>query len=385
MIKSFQKQKKYLLLKINILCLIFILFISGINFNRHSVLAYTVSKAEVVLEVESGRVLFSHNKNERLPMASTTKIITAITAIENAELTDDVLINEKTCNIEGSSLYLKAGEIYSLEDLIFGLMLRSGNDCAETIALYVGKTRENFIKMMNDTCKFIGCTDTNLTNPHGLPDDNHYTSALDLAKISSYAMKNEIFRKIVSTKKVEIIEKSKGEKRILINKNKLLLNFDGANGIKTGYTKKAGRCLVSSAKRRGLQLVCVVINSPQMFERSSELLNNSFSKYEYNCVYDNEKLEKECVISDFSIVSSKNKFYYPLRKTERPKIEYEMFSFKDFPIKKGEEICKIDIFNQNELLFSEKIYTINGINNKKILECIQEKIISYFSEKYENK
>lgn len=385
MIKFFQKQKKYLLLKINILCLISILFISGINFNRHNILAYTVSKAEVVMEVESGRVLFSHNKNERLPMASTTKIITAITAIENAELTKDVLINEKTCNVEGSSLYLKAGEVYSLEDLVFGLMLRSGNDCAETIALHVGKTKENFIKMMNDTCKFIGCTDTNLTNPHGLPDDNHYTSALDLAKISSYAMKNEVFRKIVSTKKVEIIEKSKGEKKILINKNKLLLNLDGANGIKTGYTKKAGRCLVSSAKRGGMQLVCVVINSPQMFERSSELLNNSFSKYEYNCVYDNEQLEKECVISDFSIVSSKNKFYYPLRKTEQPKIEYEMFSFKNFPIKKNEEICKIDIFNQNELLFSEKIYTINSINNKKILECIQEKIISYFSEKYENK
>lgn len=384
MIKYFQKQKKCYLIKISIICLFFILFISVIN-NKNNVFAYTASKAEVVLEAESGRVLYAKNENQKLPMASTTKIITAITAIENADISDEVVINEKTCNIEGSSFYLKEGDIFTLKDLLFGLMLRSGNDCAETIALYVGKTRENFIKMMNDTCNKIGCTNTNLTNPHGLPDDNHYTSALDLAKISAYSMKNDVFKEIVSTKKTVIIEKSKGEKRVLINKNKMLLTFDGANGIKTGYTKKAGRCLVSSAKRGEMQLVCVVINSPQMFERSSELLNNSFLEYEYRCIFDNKELRKKCNLLDFSIVSANNKFYYPLKKTEQLKIQYEMFSFRDFPVKNGENICKIEIFNKNELLFSEKIYTINTIKSKTTLKRVQEKLMSYFSEKYENK
>lgn len=382
MIKFYQKQKKYFLIKISILWLIFILFINVIKTNK--VLAYTSSKAEVVLEVESGRALYAKNENQKLPMASTTKIITAITAIENADINKDVFVSEKTCNIEGSSVYLKEGDIFTLKDLLYGLMLRSGNDCAETIALFVGKTRENFIKMMNEKCASIGCKNTYLTNPHGLPDENHYTSALDLAKISAYSMKNEIFKEIVSSKKVVVTEKSKDEKRVFINKNKMLFNFEGANGIKTGYTKKAGRCLVSSAKRNGMQLVCVVINSPQMFERSSELLNNSFLDYEYKCVFDNKKLEKDCNLLGFPLIASKSSFYYPLGKTERVKIKYETFDNFDFPIKKGKEICKIDIFNQNKLLFSEKIYTINNIKNKKTLDYIKQKIKSYFSENYEN-
>lgn len=382
MIKFYQKQKKYFLIKISILWLIFILFINVIKTNK--VLAYTSSKAEVVLEVESGRALYAKNENQKLPMASTTKIITAITAIENADINKDVFVSEKTCNIEGSSVYLKEGDIFTLKDLLYGLMLRSGNDCAETIALFVGKTRENFIKMMNEKCASIGCKNTYLTNPHGLPDENHYTSALDLAKISAYSMKNEIFKEIVSSKKVVVTEKSKDEKRVFINKNKMLFNFEGANGIKTGYTKKAGRCLVSSAKRNGMQLVCVVINSPQMFERSSELLNNSFLDYEYKCVFNNKKLEKDCNLLGFPLIASKSSFYYPLGKTERVKIKYETFDNFDFPIKKGKEICKIDIFNQNKLLFSEKIYTINNIKNKKTLDYIKQKIKSYFSENYEN-
>lgn len=382
MIKFSQRQRKCFLIKISILCLIFILFTNVIKIDK--ALAYTSSKAEVVLEVESGRMLFAKNENEKLPMASTTKIITAITAIENSDISADVKISGQTCNIEGSSVYLKEGDIFTLKDLLYGLMLRSGNDCAETIALFVGKTRDNFIKMMNEKCTSIGCENTCLTNPHGLPDENHYTSALDLAKISAYSMKNEVFKEIVSTKKVVVTEKSKGENRVFVNKNKMLLNFEGANGIKTGYTKKAGRCLVSSAKRNGMQLVCVVINSPQMFERSSELLNNSFSEYEYKCVFDSKKLEKDCSLFDFTLISSKKSFYYPLSKTEKVKIKYETFNNFDFPIRKDKEICKVDIFSQNKLIFSEKIYTINSIKNKKTLDCIKEKIKSYFSENYEN-
>ena len=379
------KRKKYFLQIISILSLILISFTISLKFKNENVNAFTKSKAEVVLEVDSGRVLFSNNENQRLPMASTTKIITAITALENADISQDVKITSKTCNVEGSSVYLKDGDIFTLKDLLYGLMLRSGNDCAESIALFVGNTRENFIKMMNSTCKKIGCENTNLTNPHGLPDDNHYTTALDLAKISAYAMKNATFCEIVSAKRVIVTEKSQNEKRVFVNKNKMLSRYDGANGIKTGYTKKAGRCLVSSAKRNGMQLVCVVINSPQMFERSEELLNNAFSEYNYYPIINSQEIEEICSLQEFSLATSNNSRFYPLKKGETLKCEYEVYNFKRFPLKKGEIIGKINVFNKNSLLFSENIITINRVENKKIFGIIKSKLSEYLTEKYENK
>ena len=379
------KQKSLFLQIISIISLILILFTIGIISENKKVNAYTKSKAEVVLEVDSGRVLFSNNENQKLPMASTTKIITAITALENADIDKDVKITSKTCNVEGSSVYLKDGDIFTLKDLLYGLMLRSGNDCAESIALFVGNTRDNFIKMMNSTCKKIGCNNTNLTNPHGLPDENHYTTAIDLAKISAYAMKNSTFCEIVSTKRITVTEKSKNEKRVFVNKNKMLTRFDGANGIKTGYTKKAGRCLVSSAKRNGMQLVCVVINSPQMFERSAELLNTAFNDYVYFPVINSQETKEFCSLQGFPLASTLNSRFYPLKRGETLKCEYEMYNFKRFPLKKGDIIGKINVFNKNSLLFSENIITINRVENKKIFEIIKSKLSEYFTEKYENK
>lgn len=379
------KQKKYFLQIISIISLFFIVFTIGIKTKSRKVNAYTKSKAEVVLEVNSGRILYCDNENQKLPMASTTKIITAITVLENADINKDVKITSKTCNIEGSSVYLKDGDIFTLKDLLYGLMLRSGNDCAESLALFVGNTRENFIKMMNSTCKKIGCENTNLTNPHGLPDDNHFTTAIDLARISAYAMKNPTFCEIVSAKRVIVTEKSKNEKRVFVNKNKMLSRFDGANGIKTGYTKKAGRCLVSSAIRKGMQLVCVVINSPQMFERSAELLNEAFCDYSYAPVIDSQELQEFCSLQGFSLVNVNNSRYYPLKRGDKLKCEYEIYNFKKFPLKKGEIIGKINVFDKNSLLFSENIITINRVENKKIFGIIKSKLSEYFTEKYENK
>ena len=227
--------------------------------------AYALSKGEVVMEVMSGRVLHEKNPDEKLPMASTTKIVTAITVIENCDINNEIIVPESCTGVEGSSVYLKAGERYKIIDLLYGLMLRSGNDAAETLAVGVGGSREGFVKLMNETAKKAGAFDSAFKNPHGLPDKGHYTTASDLAKISCYAMKNDIFRKIVSEKTYTATELTCGEKKIWKNKNKMLFNFEGANGIKTGYTVKAGRCLVSSAIRNGMELVAVVLDSPQMF------------------------------------------------------------------------------------------------------------------------
>ena len=210
------------------------------------------------------------NADERLPMASTTKILTAIIIIEDCKLDEEVTVPKEAEGAEGSSVYLKAGDVYTVEELLYGLMLRSGNDCAETLALYHSGSIERFAAVMNRRALRMGAEHSSFVNPHGLPDDRHYTTARDLALITAYAMENETFRTIVSCKFYE--------GRAWKNKNKMLFEYEGADGVKTGFTTRAGRCLVTSATRDGVRLVCVVLSSPQMYERTAELLDQAFVK-----------------------------------------------------------------------------------------------------------
>ena len=189
--------------------LIIFLIILGlyVNFNDNYTIKTTYadnSCAEIVMEVNSNVVLYKHNENSKKFMASTTKILTAIVVIENCNVNDVVTVTKDTVGIEGSSIYLEVGEQLTVKELLYGLMLRSGNDCAQTLAVYCSKSIENFANLMNKTAKKIGATNSNFVNPHGLHNDNHYTTAYDLALISCYAMKNSIFREIVSTKSVDI-------------------------------------------------------------------------------------------------------------------------------------------------------------------------------------
>ena len=259
------------------------------NRTVNTVEAHQVSKAEYVLEVNSGKVFNAVNENEKLPIASTTKIITAITVIENFDINTIVTVPANCANIEGSSIYLRTGEKISVLDLLYGLMLRSGNDSAETLASTL-TSRENFIELMNETAKKLGATNTNLVNPHGLHDENHYSTAKDLCLITKNALNNEIFSKIVSTKKQTISNDGFDYDRVLINKNKMLSFYEGCTGVKTGYTKKAGRCLVSSVKKNGFEIVAVVINSPEMWERSTELYDNVLNNYTMREVFNSETL-----------------------------------------------------------------------------------------------
>ena len=253
------------------LCLFFPLFAALLGDDAISAAAATVSAGEAVMEVYSGRVLFENNGGKRLPMASTTKILTAAIVVEDCDLDEKVTVPREGAGVEGSSVYLKAGEEYTVRQLLYGLMLRSGNDCAVTLAMHHSGSVEAFAVEMNRRAASWGAENSHFTNPHGLPDEAHYTTALDLARIACHAMQNPTFRTIVSTKYF-------GE-NAWANKNKMLFSYEGANGVKTGFTKRAGRCLVTGAKRGNMQLVSVVLNSPEMYERSAELLDAAFRKY----------------------------------------------------------------------------------------------------------
>ncbi len=323
--------------------------------------AYTLSGAEAVMERDSLRVLHGYNMDEKMPMASTTKILTAITVIENYDLSKEITVPKETVGVEGSSVYLKAGDRYTVNDLLYGLMLRSGNDCAETLAVTLSGSKENFVAKMNEFAAYCGAENSNFTNPHGLPDENHYTTARDLCKIACKAMQNSKFKEIVSSKSYTATELNSGTKTLWVNKNKLLRSYDGATGIKTGFTVKAGRCLVSSAERNGMEVVCVVLNSPQMFERSTELLDAAYNNYKLIKVVDSEKFDYTVFSEDkTSLVNLRIKedFYYPVKEGENVSAEIDIPKNITLPVNDDEEIGSIKIYCEKRLIFSEKIYTL---------------------------
>lgn len=303
--------------------------------------AATESLAECVVEVSSRRFLSEKNADGNLPMASTTKVLTAILIIDDCDLDETVTVPKQAEGTEGSSVYLRAGEQLTVRDLLYGLMLRSGNDCAVTLALHHSGSVEAFARKMNEKAAMIGAEHSRFVNPHGLPDKRHYTTAQDLALISAYAMENEIFREIVSTKYYEA--------RHWQNKNKMLWEYEGAIGVKTGFTLNAGRCLVTSAERNGMKLVCVVLNSPQMYERTAELLNAAYDRYQMVTLCDSSKpiegLRAKC---DFS---------YPLTQTERDKIRITVKKTVR-PPQEGDFAGQMQIFLENNLIFSQNLYMI---------------------------
>lgn len=327
----------------------------------------TAAKAECVTELYSRRVLYANNLSERLPMASTTKILTAITAIENtseADLQEERVIPDEAAGIEGSSVYLKRGDLYSSEELLYGLMLRSGNDCAVALAIRTGGSVEKFAAMMNRTAQKAGALDSRFLNPHGLPKEGHYTTARDLSLIACYALKNELFAKIVSAKRYE--------PRGWENKNKMLKNYDGAIGVKTGYTAEAGRCLVSAATRQKMTLVCAVLNCRDTYGRSAALLDDAFAAYEYAKILDG-KTPIVVERNGKKVNAATNKdLYYPLlpeecgllKKTVKPLPTSTAAYTSTFASEaaKGEKNTKIvgqiEIYLGNQLIFSENLYKI---------------------------
>lgn len=354
--------------KIGIFLLIFGFFVTNLRFSNEYNLAFALeekctAEAMVTVERSTGRVLYSKNKDKILPMASTTKIITAIVAIENCEDLDEKhLITKDMTGVEGSSIYLKTGEKLSVRELLYGLMLRSGNDSAVAIAKIISGSVENFVKLMNEFCLKLEMSNTNIITVNGLHDKNHYTTASDLAKVSCYALSNPIFAEIVSTKQTTISCEYdlKNKKRFLKNKNKILKTLDGADGVKTGYTMKAGRCFVGSATRNNMQVVCVVLNCREMFEETSRLIDKAFQ--EFSLVDATYKLEinnyEENIKTQNKFKKSEKHIILPLKTGEIDKITTKLDLLSN---PQGDGFVGYRYFLlENELIFSEKIYTILG-------------------------
>ncbi len=364
-----KKSKKSLLL-----CLISLVFTTVVIINPSKTITTVLASesSEIVMEKESSRVLIGKNIDLKLPMASTTKILTAITVLENADLKETVTIKKESVGIEGSSIYLREGETLTVEELLYGMMMRSGNDSAHALALHVGKSIEKFARLMNDVALKCGAENSNFVNPHGLHDVNHYTTAKDLALITCYALKNADFQKIVSTKRISFGD------RVFVNKNKFLNLYEGADGVKTGYTKNAGRCLVSSATKNGMQLVSVVLNCGPMYERSEELLNYCYENYKPACVINSGEILAEIPIKDSVVIGEKypvrlsEDLVIPLKQGEKDclKVEFLPTEYLTFPINKGTYVGYLRIYADKDLIFSSKLFTIVTDNKHSFVETL---------------
>ncbi len=345
---------------------------------KASISASSSAGSAFVFDVDSGRVFYSKNADAKRAMASTTKIATAITVIDNCkDLDAEVKIDKRAVGIEGTSIYLREGEVLTVRELLYGLMLRSGNDAAVALAIYTAGSVDEFATLMNKTAEKAGAENTNFANPHGLDNENHYTTARDLAKITAYALNNEDFAQIVSTKNIKIPSQEEGY-RFLSNKNRLLSSLEGCIGVKTGYTSKAGRCLVSAAERDGLRVVCVVLNCGPMFEESAAMINAVYQKYK-----NYEILEPYKFVADIPLgngetptvqVYSKKGLTLPLTEEEYSKIttEYDLPEIISAPVKSGQVVGEVKVYYDKHLIFSEKIYTIDEVDSKLLKDKVKD-------------
>ncbi len=352
-----------------ILPLLLVLVLTLMIFVPQEIDSYAVQSSAsgmCVIDQKTKRILYSKNENLALPMASTTKVMTAITVLQNCDDLDELIqVDDASIGIEGTSIYLRKGELITVKDLLYGLMLRSGNDAATALAIHVGGSVSGFADMMNELASKIGAVNSHFMNPHGLDHKEHYTTAYDLALIAGYALNNPIFKEVVSTKSHVIEATNKSDKRYLSNKNRLLSSLDGCCGVKTGFTSKAGRCLVSACERNDRTTVCVVLNCGPMFEESASMLNSSFVDYEYVQLIDkNREIYNEYIIDKTEgklHLYTDEDFYYPMLKSEKNKVSLKYNVSLDDRLE-DESVGEVQIFIENDLIKTMKLYTMNKID-----------------------
>jgi len=302
-----------------LMCIV-LLFISG--FAHAGALS---AEGTVVIDADTGDTLFERNADERLPMASTTKIMTALVALSEGNLEREYTVKKEYTLVEGSSMYLREGERITMRDTLYGLMLCSGNDAALAVAGECGGF-EAFIEKMNAKADELGLSDTHFDNPNGLTSETHYTTARDLAKITAAALQDPVFRKIVST-----VSYTVGE-HVMRNHNRLLESYEGTIGVKTGFTKAAGRCLVSAAERNGRTLIAVTLNDPDDWNDHRSLLDEGFSLYNEVTLHEagDEVAEQKVFGGDIDTVPliAQNTVKAYIRQEERDKVELLRYGSK---------------------------------------------------------
>ena len=287
----------------------------------------------ILMDATTGRILYEKDADSRSLIASTTKIMTALVVCEQCNVLDQMRIPKEAVGIEGSSMYLKEGEVLTIQELLYGLMLQSGNDAAVALAIYCGGTVGGFAELMNDKARVLGMTGSHFENPNGLDAPGHYSTARDLAILASYAMENPIFARTVSTKQVTV------GNRCLTNHNKLLWQVDGADGVKTGYTKAAGRILVSSALRDGRRLIAVTINDGDDWRDHAALLEKGFADYSAReIIREGERLGQVSVVCgeepQVGLLAA-DSFVFALTAEEAPEIRIVAGDFAYAPVAEG--------------------------------------------------
>lgn len=337
------------------------------------------------MDGDSGAVLYSKNPDQRLPMASTTKIMTALVAIEQGDLSSEVEIPKEAVGVEGSSIYLYVGERLTLEQLVYAVLLESANDAATAVAIAVGGSVESFAEMMNQKAEDLGLKNTHFENPHGLDSDNHYTTARELGIIASAAIKNEKFREISSTYKKTIPLNDTEGVRLLINHNKLLKGYQGAIGVKTGYTKKSGRCLVSAAERDGLTLICVTLSAPDDWRDHKALLDHGFFNYESKVLCAEGEIKYTLPIvggrSEYLTLTNQSEIRLTLPRTATD-IEYriECPRFEFAPLSEGNTLGRIVYTLDGEEVASSPLVASYNVERKTDRKKFREWLTSLFDK-----
>ena len=347
------------------------------------------SQAAVVIDYDTGRVLYDKNASEKRPMASLTKIMTSILLVENCDLDELIEVPSGAATIGGSTVGLKKGDKVTARALLYGMLLPSGNDCAYTVGVHIGGTIENFAKMMTDKAKSLGITDTSFANPHGLDNENHYTSAKSMALIARYALKNKDIKEIVNTRTATVNFGS--FTKTLNNTNALLRTYDKADGVKTGFTNGANRCLVASATDHNRRYIAVILGADTTqirFNEAREILEYCFDNYKLTDISNYLKFYINLPVTKGNISFYERLFNdtlsVPLTKEEYDKI-YVIQNVEEnlyAPLIIGTKIGNIKVILDDEILYEKNIYLDQNIYKKGIIDYFNESFKNIFAPVY---
>ncbi len=338
------------------------------------------ARSAIVIDAESGRVLFEKNAYIKRPMASTTKVMTAIITLENCDLNEVVTVSRNAALVNGSTINLTTGEKLTMRELMYGLLLRSGNDAAIAIAEHIGGSVDGFAKMMNDKAREIGAYNTKFTTPHGLDEEGHYSTAYDMALITRYALKNPVFNDIVGTRSIQV------GKRTMNNTNEMLWGYEGADGVKTGYTGKAGRCLITSATRNGRRYISVVLFCDSRDQRalsSKKILDYAFERYFPQTLIKSEYIGYVPVIrgneNQLPVYVEKT-ITLPVTEIEKNELYTRISLPKSLhaPIRQKQIVGTLSVFLGDEILCESVIRAGKNIQSKTVLQYILDVFIAWF-------
>jgi D-alanyl-D-alanine carboxypeptidase len=346
----------------NILAVFFIINITVCNVYASNLNIDAV--AAIAMDSESKTVLFEKNSEMIIPMASTTKIMTALVALKYGKLDKNVTISKNAVAIRGSKVGYKSGEVITMKELLYGLMFRSGNDAAIAIAEDLGKDIKGFAKLMNEYAVEIGAVNSHFETPHGLDSENHYCTAYDLALITAKAKENKLFNEIVSSK--DIVAQTSGFTRDYHNINKILYQIPGANGVKTGSTGKAGKCLVTSVNMNGHDVIFVVLNCTPRWKETGKMYKYVLDKFSYKKLYSKDEIISEIKAPKGNIQLTVNKdIVLPFENNKNYKVKMEVPQKCERNIEKGDILGEIQVFDENKQVYSTPLIAKNKVSIKK--------------------